>query len=210
MNLSFPLYHGTSTYFLESIKMNGLGGRNLIKDLKAIEFLKDLEKLCDINLSTIEKWQYGLKYPISLITSQRVVHGGNFQNGSVYLTPSIYTATRYSKNKFGSEVLSEIFNTLNLLREYSIALPKELEMLYRQIIELESREFRPVVIEIPSIPISYLCSDEKGGSVESQIMKIEKYVNDYGIDRYQGFVQQNNFRTDKVIPLELLIIKNVA
>lgn len=208
MNLSFPLYHGTSTYFLEYIKKFGLGGRNLIKELMALDFLKELEKLCDIKLITIEDWEYGLKYPVSLITEQKVVFGGSYQHGSVYLTPALSTAVRYSMNKYGSELLTIIFATLKLLRVNFIELPLELEIKYRDIIELELKDFKPLVIEIKDLPISYLSSDEKGNCFEKQLIKIETIIKEKGLNQYQRLTQTLNFRSDHIIPWDLLRIKN--
>jgi hypothetical protein len=42
--LAIPLYHGTSDLFYGSIKTFGLGGRNLIKELRVIELLRQLVK----------------------------------------------------------------------------------------------------------------------------------------------------------------------
>ena len=45
--LTIPLFHGTTTIFLESIIENGLGGRNPIKDLNLFELANEVYTLSE-------------------------------------------------------------------------------------------------------------------------------------------------------------------
>ena len=59
--LMIPLFHGTSTIFLESIIENGLGGRNPIKDLNLFELANEVYTLSEKYLKDTElyKVSYG-------------------------------------------------------------------------------------------------------------------------------------------------------
>ena len=40
--ISFPLYHGTSSYFLPEIATHGLGGKNIANDWGIFDFFKEV------------------------------------------------------------------------------------------------------------------------------------------------------------------------
>lgn len=106
MILPFPLYHGTSTIWRESIIEHGLGGHDVLKELQALAFYNQ----CRVHLQSIpaDKLAADLHpYLIDLIATQRVTAAGfNFRHGGTYLTPSRNTAERYA-NRYGSELLQE-------------------------------------------------------------------------------------------------------
>jgi hypothetical protein len=209
MKLKFPLYHGTSTLFLDSIKKNGLGGRNIVEELGIINLLKELEDLCEKHLSNIEEWEFLYKYQISLITSQCILPGGNYQHGNLYLTPSLKKAAQYAENKFGSEILSEVYSLINLLRKYSIPFSDSILKKYKNIFDLEDKNKNPLIIEVNEIPIIYLSESEKGEPKEENIIKIEESIKKNGITKYQMYVSHLNFRSNKSIPWNLLTIRQL-
>ena len=99
--LTFPLYHATSSLFEDSIKEFGLGGVNIVEQYHVLEFLRELEAIADARLGDHDDWKHIAKTEVSYITGQKLLPGGNFQHGDVYLTPSLPTARRYAKNKYG-------------------------------------------------------------------------------------------------------------
>ena len=203
--LKFPVYHATSSLFESSIREFGLGGKNPIMDLNAIELLKEIEVIADASLGQLDDWKYKLKYPISLITSQVIISGGNFQHGEVYLTPSIFTASNYSTNKYGSEVISNIFLVVDLLRQNKISINLDIINRYQDVFELEKMNCNPIIFKALNLPRNYLLGGEKGEAIDHQINKIEEAIIKYGIDKYESWVQQFNFRLYKPIPWNLLI-----
>jgi hypothetical protein len=117
--LPFPLYHGTSTIWRQSIEVYGLGGVDVVQELHAIECLKygisSLRRLSDDKKLLWEIDQ------LEILASQTTTRGGfNFRHGGrPYLTPSRSTALRYAKaNRFGSEIISEC---IRIYEEHSIA-----------------------------------------------------------------------------------------
>jgi hypothetical protein len=103
----FPLYHGTSTLWKQSIQKHGLGGRDVVKELRALEFCRRAVE----HLRTVpENYQLNpaRQYVIEKICTQDVTQAGfNFRHGGgVYLTPSRFTARQYAQD-FGSELVRE-------------------------------------------------------------------------------------------------------
>ena len=199
--LPFPLYHGTSSLFDKSIKEFGLGGFDPIKKWNIIELLKILEKLADNTISHIEEWTYGLKYPVSLITGQRITNAGNnYQHGDTYLTPTLRTAMCYSQNKFGSEAISEVFKVVRLLRIHKIQFESEIPNKLSHIFEIEKIDCSPLIYEIKNLPIEYLSMGECGEDLILQIDQVIQAKLKYGETHYEDFVDQTNFRAAKSIP----------
>lgn len=101
--LKYPLYHGTSIYFLDSIRTYGLGGRNCIKEWRTLEMWRELREL--------RKQEEPIAY----------YKGGSWGYGEVYLTPfksrallhesseairSIKSNLRYMKRDLRQQLLS--------------------------------------------------------------------------------------------------------
>ncbi len=198
--LPFPLYHGTSTLFTDSIKANGLGGNDIIKELRVLNFLSELETLADTTLTNNENWIYSPKYSISQITSQKT----GFQHGQVYLSPSRHTAGRYSQRTFGSEAISSVFEVVDILRSNNIQISNDLLNRFQAIMHLETVEKKPILYEISDLPVDYLLMGEKGEDVNIQIDKVMKIIEKYGFDGILGHAQQINFRLAKPIPFDWL------
>jgi hypothetical protein len=110
--LPFPLYHGTSTLWREWICAHGLGGKNIVGELRAVEFLQEAVALLDSLYR--DSWPekiLGEQFGLRAMESQQVTGGGfNFRHaGGVYLTPSRSKALQYAlskSNTLGSEIIS--------------------------------------------------------------------------------------------------------
>jgi len=202
--LPFPLYHGTSSLFTGSLIEKGLGGKDIIKELKVLDFLSELEKLADETLMNNENWIYAPKYSISLITSQK----NGFQHGQVYLSPSRHTAGRYSQRIYGSEAISSIFEVIDILRNNKVQISSDLLNRFDSIVQLENLEKKPVLYEISDLPVDYLLTGEKNEDVNIQIDKVMKIIEKYGFEQISLHAQQINFRLAKSIPYNLLTIIN--
>jgi hypothetical protein len=91
--LPFPLYHGTSTIWKDSILKYGLGGKNITKELRAVEFFREA-------WATLDSLPEHLRPPGSqtvrdLMANQGVSNAGvNFRHGGLYLTPNRSAAVR--------------------------------------------------------------------------------------------------------------------
>jgi hypothetical protein len=104
--LPFPLYHGTSTIWKDSILRYGLGGRKIVEELRALEFFREACARLDSMPEHLRP--AGSQIVLDLIAKQGVSDAGvNFRHNSLYLTPNRKAALRYAQNSFGSELLTE-------------------------------------------------------------------------------------------------------
>ena len=103
--VSFPLYHGTSSLFLDSIIKVGVGGTNPIADWGVLEFAKELYPLVEQHLSHVDG--HMAKCASFKLMVQQKSEALNFQHGDSYLSPAKSTAIRYAvNNRYGSEMLT--------------------------------------------------------------------------------------------------------
>jgi hypothetical protein len=202
--LNFPLYHATSSVFEESIKLHGLGGYSPVIALRAIEFLTHLEEIANKELADNKLWKYFFfKDRIRLITSQTITLAGcNFQHGDVYLTPSLFTAKQYAVGyKYGSEVISIIFDTLDLFNSLSVKIGAKLLADFQNLLAIKELIATPVIYEITNLPIEYLSMGESGQDLDEQINRVIEDISKYG---RVMVAQQINFRLKNPIPFDML------
>ncbi len=190
--LSFPLYHGTSTLFLDSITEFGLGGQNICEKYQVIEMFTqvvDVFKKKDIN----SDWWVMEGYICEKMTSGEVTNGGfNFRYGGVYLTPSLETAKRYSQsNKYGSELVSYFIRSYEELYKHDSSLADQIFPLNHPLHELIASGAQPVVLEINDLSINDLTT-EQGNPIDSQL----KLMNEMP----KAIWQQFNFECLEIIP----------
>jgi hypothetical protein len=104
---------------VDSIFKYGLGGRNIIRELGAIQFLRDLYQRA-LLLSPTDDNEWVLQEPITRhIANQDISAAGqNFRHGATYLTASQQTAIGYANDPAGSEVLSQIQTLLRIVNRY--------------------------------------------------------------------------------------------
>ncbi len=170
--LVIPLYHGTSTFFIDSISKSGLGGRNIIKELNVLKILRYLFEKADQLLANTEIWNNN-RNRFELFASQKITSGGfNFRHGNVYLSPSLDTAKRYAQNnRFGSELISELFDLYDILNNggfRSDIQDKNLTALLKYFTSIPS----PMLVQINNVPISSLRT-EKGETIYHQLSQME-------------------------------------
>ena len=197
--LTIPLYHGTSDLFYESIRQVGLGGRNLIREFRVVELLRELITLCETKLPYEEQWLLRMQ-TAGWIAQQNVSRGVlNFRHGSVYLTLSRYTATNYAtSSEYGSEALAHFMMLWNRLRENQINLPPEISVEAQLIIEFADRPRVPILIKVVGVPETILAA-EKGGPASDLFERIEKLAQG---DSVSVMCQQENFELLEPIPID--------
>jgi hypothetical protein len=200
--VDFPLYHATSSIFEDSIKLLGLGGYNPVKELKAIEFLAILEEMGDRELAKNKLWnKLEFQDTINKMTTQTITDGGfNYQHGEVYLTPRIHTAVGYSRNKYGSEIISKIFETLDLFTSLDVKIDSKMLADFQNLISLKELTAIPVIYEINNLPIEYLSMGESGQDLEKHINLVIENISKFG-----KIITPRNFRLKKTIPFDMLM-----
>lgn len=158
--MPFPLYHGTSTLWQQSIREHGLGGRRIIEEFRALEFHR-LAWSCI--KSPPADWPVGAAYVMEQINAQSVTKGGfNFRHGGVYLTPSRLTATHYAiHNPFGSELLTHCHLLYEaILHSPDTSVPEWLEE-YSALTAIFKRTAKPMLIRVNRVRADDL-RDESG------------------------------------------------
>lgn len=194
--IEFPLYHGTSSIFLDSIMKKGLGGQNIGDTYQPLKMFTQIVKIFQSKYRDQEWWLRN-HYSIEKIVSNDVTRGNfNFRYGGVYLTPSLETATRYAKsNKYGSELISYFMKAYDELFKHEPTKAEEIFPLNHPLREVVSKISKPIVLEVLNVSKDNLTT-EQGKPIEEQLdlMKTCSKV----------LWQQLNFESSYVIPPDQL------
>lgn len=161
-SVPFPLYHGTSTWYLPGILKHGLGSVDVHEQLQTRRFLK-------------EAWELRLKFAdgnesreqlsldssiISAMTEERVTGGGfNFRYGQVYVTGDQRKAVGYASNRYGSELLTEATRIIEQIRKISEASADRLLSLYPAISDCLKFAHEAVVIKFDRVPRKFVMTE---------------------------------------------------
>ncbi len=164
-----PLYHGTSTLWLDSIKRFGLGGVFPFHD-RALELLTQWQRFADDHLGDDDQWIVQRPGVLKMAT-QESSHL-NWQHGQVYLSLSFTCAAGYAKNRLGSELLTEC------ARIYEISLSNSaVSKTFKKLIPdwftgLVQTDARPLVISVQGLAMDRL-TDEQGGDPRESLSLVE-------------------------------------
>ncbi len=207
-NIPFPLYHGTSTLFMDSIFSEGLGGIDPIKKNRIIDLAREVKSLADANLADCPDYQ-SRRFSFDQMTKQSTGQF-NWQHGESYLSPSIHTAIRYATNKrFGSEIVTYTLDILTeLIRRKIPGVTDNLFQKYPQAFGWLDSSPSPLLIRVNDVSRAYLES-ETNTSCSQQIAKLESLLKHE--PKSFGLVgQQMNFRLSGPISanqIELFLIQ---
>lgn len=198
----FPLYHGTSSIFLDSIIKSGLGGENIVKKFHIKDMFSQIVHAFMNQYKDSEWWKKEGFICEKMVNQEVTSSGFNFRHGGVYLTPSFDTAKRYAtSNKYGSELISYFILAYEELSRYNqelanIIYPKDHPL--RKLLNIEGK---PIVIEILEIQSENLVT-EQGDSIQEQLCLMQQYP--------QEMWQQNNFESTKTINSSNIKIINLS
>jgi hypothetical protein len=196
--LPIPLYHGTSSLFLEGIFRTGLGGTNPILEWKILEFAQLIYPLTEQHL--LSRPDLASRVQSFGWMVQQKSTGMNFQHGDTYLSPARSTAVRYAVNKrYGSELLTYTLDLLGELIRLNIdAVTGRLYREYQQIFDLLDISPAPLLIRADNV-FSTALKSEYGGDVEATIEQIRTTIQQSPRD-WETMLQQCNFRLAEPIP----------
>jgi hypothetical protein len=198
--LQVPLYHGTSTLFLESISKHGLGGKNPVEEWKILELAQEVYK---ISSNHLEGWDCfdNRKFSFGMMTEQ-VAGGFNWQHGDAYVSPSKRVAIGYAIGKrFGSELLTYTLDWLEELIRREI--PGVKDSLFRRFPEAFScieASPSPILIELQNIPKSSLVAED-GGDPSANFNSIAS-ISAPDPEIQEILLGVNNFRLKASAPVE--------
>jgi hypothetical protein len=205
--LTIPLYHGTSSLFYESIKKFGLGGHDLIKELRVIELLRSLFGICRSSLPDEEEWMLRME-AAERICQQEVTRGGfNFRHGSAYLTPSSYRAADYAtSNEYGSEALGHFMMLWHRLQENRIELSDATSRGAEPIVRFATGRRTPILIQLDGVPAKILAA-ENGGDASGVLQELERYK---GQNIFEIVCQQWNFELLGPIQVREVLVSRIV
>jgi hypothetical protein len=215
ITLPFPVYHGTSSLFLESIKNNGLIKEYVVKNYKALELIEILYDTIN-NSSIKEKPEWlspiiGIKSyfreKVEEILEQDSRH---YQHSDLYISTSSHWARRYadyesyieSKEPKPRNGLGELLNfcqdLYSLLNKYNVDIDSNTRSKYSNTFKLFEMESKPVVIQINNLPLSKLKSGEKGEPLSKILFSFanEAFLSNFKKDLSEAekmFMKENDF-----------------
>jgi hypothetical protein len=163
--LQLPLYHGTSSLWLDSILTHGLGGA-----MPPLEHARTL--LIDLYNQTPEEQR---DYGTSLMLEQKQEHT-NWQHGQVYFSLGFQDAANYALNPLGSELLTECERYVAKVKPG--VLPAWFEW-------LRNKKRRPIVIRADDVTINQLEPEVASrGGVEIQLAELIE-AQDAGLQEFR-------------------------
>ena len=189
--LEFPLYHGTSSIFIESILKQGLGASRP----KGIFDINILQNLADelSNKSQSTEWWQANSLIIEKMIAQKVTQAGfNFCYCGTYFSPSRSTAVNYANNVFGSELISEIFFAHKALHDVNPKAALKVIPNSHALHELFNKKHQPIILKTSYIKASSLRT-EQGESVEQQLKGMIRTRDSFPPDELEIIWQQFNF-----------------
>ena len=191
-----PLFHGTSTLFLESIQTHGLGGVNPIDIYSVRAFVQEAYEFCEHVFSGDAEWEACKFSPRLLIEQESFSDNSNFQHGDTYLTPSRASAVGYAlTNRFGSELLSMGARLVALIRDRRAELIHECPLVRNPAMNLISCDSKPILVTARNVTVDMVLSE--GGATPE--MQIEQLKTLWPIIRDTGAVLNINFRLRRAV-----------
>ena len=187
-----PLYHGTSSIFINSILQYGFSAKNPIKTLNILPFYEKLYKICDELFGIDSDWTNGRWLYKNIKDQKQNIGSSNFRHGATYLSPNRNTAAYYAiKNQFGSEILSEAIKLYNKINNYA---PERL-LKFRElpVVQMLNGKPCPVLFEIFNMDLQIMKS-EKGEKIEDIINLLKQ--------DFKVFSQQSNFVLTKYFMID--------
>ena len=141
------LYHGTSTFWLKQILIDGLGAQEIIEKYNVIEFGHHVKKIARKYLNGFEVMTYDLPY-LEEMLMQKVGTGlGSWSHGATFLSSCPVTASRYAHNEWGSEILSRCFKFVRAFSEIQSDLSLFFED-FSSLFEVYQSAHNPVLLQL--------------------------------------------------------------
>ena len=198
--LQIPLYHGTTSLFIDSIKQNSLGGVDPLIDLRAKELMQELFEIADKQGWDDEFWLDPRQKLKPLIDQEKNVVF-NFRHGGTYLTYHNKLAKRYAmENPYGCEYLNYIYVLLRILSLKGVDERKK--FLSHPILKLWNKPQDPYIIKVENIRLSDL-EPEIEQDLEELLMSIEVNLN-------CGLLGPESFKLINPISVEKLEILKIG
>ena len=199
-SFNIPLYHGTTSAFIDSIKQHGLGAIDPLKDLNAKTLMQDLFDIAERQNWSDQDW-LGCRAKLEPLLLQSKNETYNFKHGGAYLTYSLELAKRYAiENPFGCEYLQYLRVLLAILTNRNI--PEARKFIDHPVLKVWEKPNDPYVIELSGIKLSDL-ETELDTDLNKQITEIEHKLS-------KGQFDARSFKLTQVITPENLEIIQIG
>jgi hypothetical protein len=196
--LTIPLHHGTSSIFLESILMHGLGAVDPIQTYDAFKFLRRVHEIAgDMLYGTDPAYDTWRPLVESMLRQQ-----ASFRHGTSFLSPSRLTAVRYALNNrpLGSELLNTASTLYEMIERADKKRCSDPILAKSAIPTLKSHNPKPIVLVALKIQMKSLRGEGNGDAAEN--VKILEELADPETIEVMG--QQTNFESTVTIPSDQL------
>jgi len=171
---AIPLYHGTSSLFLDSIIKNGLGGNDPLNELGARELFYDLYELANKKLVRDESWQRNHHLLSPYVKQQNLGGNFSFKHGESYLAIGRELAIKYAhENVYGSEYLTQMMWLHTLLTLKKVEGLEAFET--RSIMKLLRGSYDPILITLNDVNVEDV-ETETGRPLQEQLEEIEMFL----------------------------------
>lgn len=197
-DIGFPLYHGTSTLFLEGIAKHGLGGHDPVKALRVVECARKLLPLAEANKERSAIIERRLaSFPLM---AEQVGGRHNFQHGQAYLSPSSDCAIGYACRKSrGSEIISYTLDIADELMRLDVEVVlDEIAHEFADLFDLIDVSSAPVLIKVGSVDESALLSE--AGEAPGPNLEFVRAHRVKDVFDYEQVCSQQNFRLSAPVP----------
>lgn len=190
-----PLYHGTSTLFVDSIKEFGLGGKNIIQEGKVLEFARKIFPIIKDNLPEDD----GSGHTVSTFQDM-VEQRPLFQHGQVFLSLSYDYCTRFTqKREFGSELITHPLYFYGKLLEKNLVSPDLLND-YPYLKEVKRLGSKPVVVKVKNVDWDNLLT-EAGNALPTEDIENILSFSKKEESHFKEFIKSNyHFRLINPVP----------
>lgn len=158
----FPgtLWHGTSAHLLPMIEQHGLGGRNVMGDLKILDFMREAFPHIGFVDDDFSNPDY-----MDLLPVKSAVRGGakgmNTEYGDVYATGGFDKAATYARK--APELVSLAKTIVEIGRRNGIDAVENALTYFLEAKELIELPYAPIVLKLPKLSLDRV-EDERGGS----------------------------------------------
>lgn len=206
---TIPLFHGTSSLFVDSILKHGLGARNPVEEMRVLPFLKHAYELCEqLFASDVETPWNTWKFVVKAMIDQKITNGGfNFRHGETYLTSSRDAAVRYAvTNPLGSEVLSMAARLYRMIKEHDQKRLSDPEFKESPVLQVLDKEARLILVEVFDVNIHDL--EGEAGKNLRQIIDTMEVSEGKDVKNFE--ISQCNFKLNKSIAADQLRLYEIV
>ena len=211
-HLTLPLFHGTSSLHYDSIRLTGLGGRDVVEEMGIGNAARVLLEM-SANFAQEQDWLFDIDSCRRIASDPATDRLGetksgfffSYRYGGTYLSASRETAAMYSfLYDGGGEALTHI---LKLHRRLVAARPEVVAIgELASLVEFANRPAKPLIVEARNVKLEAIRT-EQGGGLDYLLESIATALEDP--EYYDALVGQHNFELMYQVPSNQLFFHDV-